>query len=252
VASVAVMLERMAVRTPEGVAVSVPLAGLGSRFTAGIVDLTIQLIILSLVGWVVSVATDIAGRAAGALSAILSFLVLFFYPVLFEVRWAGRTPGKRLNGLRVVSTLGGPVTLRASVTRNLVRVIDFLPMLYAIGMFTLVAGSTQQRLGDIAAGTVVTFEPKKDSKNRRMQGGYSVRLPGPEFLATIDVSGVSTAEITAVRQFLDRRPDLPWETRHALAMRFAQPLRARVNGIPPYLSDEHFLEAISIIKGQRA
>ncbi len=246
------MLERMAVRTPEAVAVAVPLAGLGSRFVAGLVDFALQLALIAAASWITQSAADLAGNAAGALWAVLSFLVIVFYPVLFEVRWAGRTPGKRLNGLRVVTTLGGPVTLRASLTRNLVRIVDFLPSFYGIGMFALVAGTTQQRLGDLAAGTVVTFEPRRDSKAKRTQPSYTVRLPSAEVLASVDVSAVSSAEVTAVRQFLDRRADLPFATRQDLARRFATPLRSRVHGIPPTLSDEHFLEALSIIKGQRS
>lgn len=249
---VALMLERMAVRTPEAVAVSVPLAGLGSRFAAGMIDITIQAILLVAVSWITGSVLELAGNAAGAVYAVFTFLVLVFYPVLFEVRWAGRTPGKRLNGLRVVTTLGGPVTLRASITRNLVRIVDFLPSFYGIGMFVLIAGTTQQRLGDLAAGTVVTFEPKKDSKAKQTQPAYTVVLPSADVLAAVDVSGISLAEVAAVRQFLDRRADLPSQARLGLARRFADPLRGRVHGIPPSLGDEHFLEAVSIIKGQRS
>jgi uncharacterized RDD family membrane protein YckC len=248
----AVMLERMAVRTPEAVSVSVPLAGLGSRFAAGLIDVTIQIVLLVAVSWITGSVFELAGRASGAVYAVLTFLVLVFYPVLFEVRWAGRTPGKRLNGLRVVSTLGGPVTLRASIIRNLVRIVDFLPSFYGIGMFVLVAGTTQQRLGDLAAGTVVAFEPRRESKAKRAQPPYTVVLPAPEVLATVDVSRITAAEVTAVRQFLDRRADLPLGARLNLARQFAQPLRSRAHGIPATLNDEHFLEAVSIIKGQRS
>jgi uncharacterized RDD family membrane protein YckC len=246
------MLERMSIRTPEAVSVSIPLAGLGSRFAAGTIDVLIQAVLLGLISWIVQSILGVAGYAAGAVQAVLTFLVLFFYPVFFEVLWAGRTPGKRMHGLRVVTTLGGPVTVRASVTRNLVRIIDFLPSFYAVGMFTLIAGTTQQRLGDIAAGTVVTFEPRKVSKAKRNAPSYTVRLPTDEFLATVDVSRVTAAEVTAVRQFLDRRADLPYTARMQLANRFATALRPKVHGIPPSLHDEHFLEALSIIKGQRA
>jgi uncharacterized RDD family membrane protein YckC len=245
------MLTRMAVSTPEAVSVSVPLAGLGSRFAAGLVDLFAQILML----WLATLLTDAvvpsSTGVANAVTAVLTFLILFFYPVLFEVFWSGRTPGKRLNGLRVVSTLGGPVTLRASVTRNLVRIIDFLPGFYAIGMFSLLAGVTQQRLGDIAAGTVVTFEPKR-VKNSKQRVVDSVVLPDPAALTAVDVSRVSAAEITAVRQFLDRRADLPFLSRATLARRFATPLRSKVFGIPASLHDEHFLEAVSQIKGQRS
>jgi hypothetical protein len=71
-------------------------------------------------------------------------------------------------------------------------------------------------------------------------------------LALVDVSRVSSAEVTAVRQFLARRDELPVQTRANLARRFAGPLRTKVYGIPPMLHDEHFLEAVSEIKGQRS
>jgi uncharacterized RDD family membrane protein YckC len=245
------MLTRMAVTTPEAVSVSVPLAGLGSRFAAGLVDLSAQGLLMWLTVALAGAMGDTSEGLARAFLAVIFFLILFFYPVLFEVLWGGKTPGKRLNGLRVVTTLGGPVTLRASVIRNLVRLIDFLPAFYAIGMFALLAGITHQRLGDVAAGTVVTFEPKRTKKSTERVVD-SVRLPDPALLTSVDVSRVSSAEIAAVRQFLDRRGELPFASRATLARRFAQPLRSKVFGIPTNLHDEHFLEALSQIKGQRS
>jgi uncharacterized RDD family membrane protein YckC len=249
---VAIMLDRMSVATPEAVSVTVPLAGLGSRFAAGLIDLTIQVILISIVGWFGSALSNWSDGVARAAWSILVFVVLFFYPVLFELRWAGRTPGKRLNGLRVVTTLGGPVTLRASVIRNLIRLIDFLPAFYGIGMFSLLAGTNQQRLGDAAASTVVTFEPKRLKQKQSPGMLPPVVLPGAEQLASVDVSGVTLEQVTVIRQFLQRRNDLPPGTRATLARRFASPLRTVVHGIPPTLHDEHFLEAVAEIKGQRS
>ena len=90
-----------------------------------------------------------------ALFSIVFFLVFFGYDVLFEVRSRGRTPGKRWTGLRVVRTGGQPVTFVPSCVRNVMRLVDFLPALYAIGMLSIFVTPRNQRLGDLAAGTLV-------------------------------------------------------------------------------------------------
>ena len=95
-----------------------------------------------------ALAIDLAIR--GAL-----FLVEWFYPVLFEVLWRGQTPGKRALGISVINDDLTPVTLGPSLVRNLLRVVDFLPVFYLAGLVTMLSNRRFQRLGDLAAGTLV-------------------------------------------------------------------------------------------------
>src|SRR5207253_9899772 len=144
--------------TPEGVHLELTLAGVGSRFAAALVDLAIQialLIVIAVVGFVV-----IGGRSGFEVAAvtILSFLVFAAYDILFEVFASGRTPGKRLNGLRVVRTDGSPVGFFTSAVRNVLRLADLLPGMYLAGIVSILVTRRNQRLGDLAAGTLVVRE----------------------------------------------------------------------------------------------
>ena len=145
------------IATPERVSFAYQLAGTGSRSVAQLLDLlilTVALIAVGIASFVVS-----AGGALGALLFIvLTFLVSNGYFVFFEGLWSGQTPGKRVMRLRVVSGGGQPVTFEQSLTRNLVRNIDFLPFGYGVGLVALFANGRGKRLGDLAAGTVVVRE----------------------------------------------------------------------------------------------
>jgi uncharacterized RDD family membrane protein YckC len=261
-------LDRMPIVTPEGVALDMQLAGLGSRFLAVLIDMVIQILIVVLF-------TEIFGADGGiqsALTYIWSFLVLFFYSVLFEIRWSGRTPGKRITGLRVVTLSGGPITARASVTRNLMRILDFLPTSYIFGIVTILGSQHNQRLGDLAAGTVVMIEParlrtsrraKKLEAKRIAQFGIGAATPGTGFSsfalppgltleqrASWDISRVNKTDVGSVRSFLERRETLQPNVRHQIALQFAAALANKVVGVPT-LHPEVFLEQIVSEKERR-
>ena len=91
----------------------------------------------------------------GGLYLLLTFLVEWFYPVIFEVYWRGQTPGKKVLGISVINDDLTPVTLGPSLVRNLLRVVDFLPFFYLAGLTTMLMNRRFQRLGDLAAGTLV-------------------------------------------------------------------------------------------------
>ena len=148
--------DRVRISTPEGVDVELTLAGIGSRFIAAILDAMIQGGVLLGAALLLGVTGD--GDASGfavAAFSIIFFFVFFGYDVLFEVRSRGRTLGKRWTGLRVVRTGGRPVTFVPSCVRNVMRVVDILPALYAIGMLSIFVTNRNQRLGDLAAGTLI-------------------------------------------------------------------------------------------------
>ncbi len=244
--------DRISVATPEGVTLEATLAGVGSRFVAGLLDQllrTAMLLALVLLLAIVADQGDASGDLVLAVVLVVLFLVQFAYDVLFETLAGGRTPGKRWTGLRVVKAGGAPVGFVASSLRNLLRIIDALPGFYLVGMLTVFFTHNNQRLGDLAAGTVVVRERHR-----------STVLPAP-MAATArpsdaepelgDVSAVSAEEVATVRRFLDRRATLAPEARDRLAGELAARLGPKVVGPPRAWEPEAFLEYLVRTKAAR-
>lgn len=144
-----------AVETPEGIAISLRPAGVHARLLAFLIDLLIR--IAMFIGILMVVA--IAGRMSGAIALISVFALEWLYPVIFELAMGGATPGKRAMGLQVVMDSGLPVTPAGSVARNLLRTADFFPSFYAFGVISMLLRPDGKRIGDLAAGTIVVYEP---------------------------------------------------------------------------------------------
>ena len=155
--------DQLSIETPEQIALEFPLAGVGSRFLALAIDTLLQVTIgLAVLAAVSGAWTLLRPRSGGpwflAVIVIAAFLLFYGYFAGFEAFWHGQTPGKRLIGLRVLSVTGRPARIDEAILRNLLRVIDQLPGVYAIGIVTMLVSSRNQRLGDLAAGTVVVHE----------------------------------------------------------------------------------------------
>lgn len=247
--------DRISIATPEGVDLQLTLAGLGSRAVARIVDQLIQTGVLIAVALLAGLAGG-GGSVAGALFLVVAFLVQFGYDVLFETLASGRTPGKRWSGLRVVRSDGGPVGFVASAVRNLVRLVDFLPGVYAVGMAAVLASRRNQRLGDMAASTLVVRErhggrrPAPAPVPTTTASGTRSPTAGAGAVAW-DVSAVTADELATVRRFLDRRTGLTADARARLAGDLAGRLRPKVVGPPPGQAPEEFLEALAAAKAAR-
>ncbi len=147
----------VAAETPEGILLELRPAGLSSRFYAFALDWVIRIAVI----YAAAIVTSFMGGIGFAFWLILLFVLEWFYPVAFELMPAGATPGKRVFGLRVVMDNGLPVTAAASMTRNLLRVADFLPLCYGFAIVSLLLRRDCKRLGDIAAGTIVLHQPRK-------------------------------------------------------------------------------------------
>jgi uncharacterized RDD family membrane protein YckC len=236
--------DRLAIATPEGVEVELVLAGIGSRFIAGAVDYTLQLIVIIAMA-VILQPSDGAGAAVFTSAA---FALIFFYDVLFEVLGGGRTPGKRLNGLRVVRSGGRPITFSRSALRNILRLIDILPGVYAVGMTVIFITPGNQRVGDLAAGSHVIRERHGD--RAKVVPAFAPPVD-PESARTWDVTAISADDVATLRAFLERRPQLRAESRNAIGGELAARLRPRVGGAPTNLSDERFLELLVAAKSAR-
>lgn len=152
-----------AVETPEGCVLVLRVAGPFARAQAWLVDLGIRLF-LYLVGGAVLGTLEALGAG---LAMLLVFGLEWGYPVLFEIRREGQTPGKRLCGLAVVHLDGTPVQARSAIVRNVLRAVDFLPVGYMVGLVTMVVAGAGRRLGDLAAGTLVVHTERRGDFDAR-------------------------------------------------------------------------------------
>ena len=145
------------VATPEGIEITLRVAGPVPRALAYLLDLLIRGAALI----AVMIAVSALGQFGNALLLLTFFLLEWLYPVIFEVLAAGATPGKRAMGLIVLNDDGTPIRWPASLTRNLLRALDFLPLLYFIGFCSMVANRDFKRLGDLAANSLVVHRDRK-------------------------------------------------------------------------------------------
>ena len=242
--------DRISVATPEGVTLEVTLAGVGSRFVAGVIDQLLRWsVLLALVTLLaileVSIGNGLTG--AGVVAIIIGvFFVQFGYDVLFETLASGRTPGKRWTGLRVVKKGGTPVGFLASALRNILRIVDSLPGFYLVGILSVMFTANNQRLGDLAAGTIVVRERRQSTALPA-----AAAVPAPADSALYDVSAVSAEELATARRFLARRPTLTPEARDRLARDMATRLGPKVVGPPRQWEPEVFLEYLVAAKAAR-
>jgi uncharacterized RDD family membrane protein YckC len=255
--------DQLSIETPELVAIEMPLAGIGSRFIALLVDTLIWAVGLTMLGlmfWAIGPALEAFSQISYQWQVAIWFFVLFLlnwgYFTLFEAFWNGRTPGKRVARIRVIQRSGRPIGFFESLARNLVRYIDQIPFFYAVGVIVMFATRQHQRLGDLAAGTLVVrdLEPEttrwSDSPNRTFTAQiFSAPETAPEphtlvSLPAADVVRMSSADLEVLESFFARRLEMSLATRKMLAERIAAAIHAK-SGLeaPPGVSTETFLEA---------
>ncbi len=210
------MAETLNIDTPENVVFGYPVAGIGSRFMAALVD-TLVIAVLEGLAYLLMfliLLRDLAGAWPSWLIGIVGFIafsLLYGYYIFFELVWNGQSLGKRWVGLRVIKSDGMPITLAESLVRNLVRIIDFLPMLYGVGVVVMFIDSQSRRLGDLAAGTLVVLD----------RGSISLPdLPGsagvgprsqpaePNLAANLPLQLLTSQDILMIQEFFQRRGSL--------------------------------------------
>jgi uncharacterized RDD family membrane protein YckC len=249
------------IETPERVPLHFALASIGNRFLACAIDhalqaLTIVLMIIAFT--VVANYSSVGERLTNAPKwvqaalIIIVFLIISAYFGFFEWIWNGQTPGKRLLKLRVIREDGRPITFWEAAVRNLLRCFDIMPApFYSIGLISVFLSFSDQRVGDMVAGTVVVREreaeapafaqvfasPVSDAALRRS-------FQPVDFAA--DVNALSESEIEVVETFLRRRWDLADMARQWMAWRVALPLMYKLR--PSYdlltFTYEGFLEEL--------
>jgi uncharacterized RDD family membrane protein YckC len=139
--------------TPEGIAISIRPAGFAVRATAFLIDAAIRVMFLM----ICSIALAAGGKFGGGVLYIFLFVLNWLYPVIFELTAAAATPGKRILGLVVLMANGLPITPAGCLIRNLLRVVDALPLFYAFGIVCILLRNDSRRIGDLAGGTVVAY-----------------------------------------------------------------------------------------------
>jgi uncharacterized RDD family membrane protein YckC len=139
--------------TPEGIAISIRPAGFAVRATAFLIDAAIRIVFLM----ICSTALAAGGKFGGGVLLIFLFVLNWLYAVIFELTAAAATPGKRIMGLVVLMANGLPITPAGCLIRNLLRVVDALPLFYAFGIVCILLRNDSRRIGDLAGGTVVAY-----------------------------------------------------------------------------------------------
>ncbi|MGH2541342.1 MAG: RDD family protein [Ardenticatenaceae bacterium] len=228
------MDEFLALETPEQLEINYTIARLGSRFIAALWDSLaiglLQFMLLFAGALLVSVLNvdPFASNWGIALMVLLSFLLLWGYYVIFEVILNGQTPGKRLAGIRTVRQDGYPIGFGESVIRNIIRVVDFLPFAYGLGVLVMFIDRRSRRLGDFAAGTLVVHDRlATDLRTIRAAAVTDERLLMP---ALPNLDRLASDEVEAARRFLQRKGTLTNED--SLANHLAAHFRERLE-LPP-------------------
>jgi len=195
------------IETPENISLGFTVAGIGSRFLAALID-TSLIVVLELLAILPVFA--LSGRTSAWLMAVLSLIAFGFfwgYYVFFEMFWNGQSPGKRWVGLRVVRAEGTPEGLSESLIRNLIRLIDFLPIAYGVGVITMFIDGRSRRLGDMAGGTLVIHD--RPAVKLEALGAVASLVSDPARSRTIlgdfPLERLTQADLQLLENYLGRR-----------------------------------------------
>lgn len=246
-------LDRLDIDTPEQIALEFPLAGIGSRFLALAVDSLLQIAVVAalfIVGAIAAIGYSDAMNGAGrffsqTLGAILLVLVPFClywgYFAFFEILWQGKTPGKRLAGIRVIHQTGRPMTAVECIGRNLMRGVDILPGIYAAGLVCMMCNKQNRRIGDYLAGTIVVHDKGTEAVASAVSWGSDTDRAQPT-----EVRNLASNELVLIETYLNRRYQLDYTIRTATAQRIVTMISEKTGAQkPPDQSDDDFLEAVA-------
>lgn len=231
------------VLTPEHVEIRLEPAGLGRRFLALLADLVLVVAASSLVG---TLAGTLLPGGLGPIVRALALLALTWgYHVYFEVRHQGQSPGKRMVGIRVVDGRGLPVSAEQSFVRNVVRVLDALPVGYALGAVACGLDPLGRRLGDLAAGTLVVRESVPATYERRAGRSRTFNSLRTPRLVRLARHRVSLEEREFLAELCLRAEALDERARFALMEEVGRHYRARLGIDDPHLSGESLVRGLT-------
>jgi uncharacterized RDD family membrane protein YckC len=227
----------LSIRTPEGIVFSQLLAGPVLRFLAWLVDLAAISVLMTVFAYLIRLLGLISANLAVALSVLGYFLVSIGYGIAFEWLWRGQTLGKKLLRLRVVDAEGMRLQFNQIVTRNLLRFVDMLPAFYFVGGITCWLNRHCQRLGDIAANTIVIRNPRltEPDLDQLMAGKFNSLRLHPHLAARLR-QRVTPGEAAVALQALLRRDEFDPPARVVLFADLAAHFHAKVE-FPPEATD---------------
>ena len=249
------------IETPERVPLHFALASIGNRFLACAIDHALQVLTLIVIAVAFTLLANYsslgdqlsnAPKWVKAVLIVIVFLIVSGYFAFFEWIWNGQTPGKRWLKLRVIREDGRPVTFWEAVVRNLLRTFDMMPApFYSIGLISVFISLSDQRVGDMVAGTVVVREREAEVPAFAKVFASAVSDPAlrrsfkpVEFVG--DVNLLTESEIHVVETFLRRRWDLADMARQWMAWRVSLPIlyKLRPTYDLPTFTYEGFLEEL--------
>lgn len=245
--------DKLTIETPEQTTLDFAVAGIGSRFLAIAYDLLIQTLVGIIVGiggglalGGISVVAPKAAIWGGALLIIFYFLLYFGYFPIFEILWNGQTPGKRKIGIRVIKDSGRPLTPAESIGRNLMRIVDWLPFLYGVGIVSAFLTDGNKRLGDLLVGSLVVRETSLKELTPIWQ---AAPIPGAAAGLGSGPLGaylLSPEECALIESFLTRRSSLDFDVRRRMAEEVYRKIKDRLT-LPAgtTISAEKVLEGVS-------
>ncbi len=238
-----------AVLVPEKVVISYRLANIGSRIMAHLLDLVIAMAAIWVTDFVIILAL---GSVSEGLSTFLMLIIttfgLFLYFGLLEGLWNGQTIGKKALSIRVRSADGTPVTFSAALYRNLLRPADFLPFFYLVGMTAIFINPRAQRLGDLAADTIVTYEPRAIPRFTPAPHKFGLH-PFEETVGSLN--GMTMEEYFAIKRLCDRFPELAASVQERNLKELWEPFASRRN-VPnlPNVHPVYLMEAVVMRYGR--
>lgn len=231
--------------TPEGVRFSIPLAGPVSRMLALAVDVLVVSLAAGVAARLVLLAGFVSQDAAMAAAILVNFILQVGYAIVFEYFWHGQTLGKKILKLRVVDARGLTLQFPQVFIRNILRVVDSIPVFYMVGGLSCLINRKAQRLGDYAANTVVArLEEEKKPDLSRIAAGKFNSLREQRHLAARLRKSVTPQQADLVLQALLRRNSLKPGARLELYRNIAAYFRRLVpypNEVTESISDEQYL-----------
>jgi uncharacterized RDD family membrane protein YckC len=237
--------------TPEGVVLTFRAAGVGSRLLAKFIDLIIQLAAIFGAVFLAAIMAAALGGAASVITIVLSlFVILWGYPIVLETLWDGKTVGKRVFRIKALTTEGGPIGLRHATIRALIGTIDFFfPTPGGLVALAFALGSKRsQRLGDLAAGTIVVRTPK----GVQYPVFFAPARGAESYHTLVDPSRLRADHYSLVRECLLRANDLSAESWREISEMLASGIaEATGNPRPPGIYPEQYLVSILFADQER-
>jgi uncharacterized RDD family membrane protein YckC len=239
------------IRTPENIELSYALAGPASRAVAYLFDVFLMFAVFQVL---INLMVSAFGLLIGALgvasdmwvagiAALATFVLYNGYFIVFEWLLNGQTPGKRILHIRVIKQGGYSLRFFDTLLRNLLRVIDFLPFLYGVGLTSLLLTRDSQRLGDLIAGTLVVYqEPvETDSLLAELPAALDSEPPLPR----AELAAIPNQAISLVDEYLRSRAELAPRPRQEVAAELADLIRES-SGLQPRANQsvEGFLASV--------